>query len=73
MHVENTDLVAHAIAEDALMIHKVDRICQHCHCIGGCGGECFVDVEAVPDSLTVAGLGRQGGPALLAVGEDPLQ
>jgi hypothetical protein len=32
-----------------------------------------VDIEAVPDSLAVAGLGRRSGAALLAVGKDTLQ
>lgn len=32
-----------------------------------------MDIEAVPDSLAVAGLGRRSGAALLAVGKDTLQ
>jgi hypothetical protein len=32
-----------------------------------------MDIEAVPDSLAVAGLGRHSGAALLAVGKDTLQ
>jgi hypothetical protein len=73
MHIEQTDFMPNAIAENALVVHKVDRVCQHRGCIWGCRGDCFVDIEAVPDSLAVAGLGRHSGAALLAVGKDTLQ